>query len=409
MDAQAKHRWLSFGRFLTRKTVYPLFLLCYSAPLALALKWRGEWMLGVALVGGGALFWLLRAWEHKMQSAVGRLVQARMGGIPVGAETEEAAQLRAHHEEREHHYQHEITRLGSLARKAQERVEELNFEMDQKLDEVRQAYLEYEDMRKDYDRLQDEFLRFQHETHEELKHKDSLLSEYQHTIAEQRMILEKKQRYVAKLEGKVRDLMYEIRSLLQLEEPPSAPAAPPFLDPNPSEEDLARYYLPQERSDRVTNYDLSMHLQRYIELAQNFTGADHLGYVGGQSPRFLDPSTGSYAIDQRRLFDTFRDETVGAVFIFSPMEEKFLFINNTVKRLLGWSPEKFLKDFPSLIERGSAEWAQAIHQIASVREQKLQLVIRTKQGDEKPFQCLLGVVPGGPFSGNVLGILSPAE
>lgn len=52
----------------------------------------------------------------------------------------------------------------------------------------------------------------------EVEHKDQLLKEYQQTIAEQRSVIEKKQQHILKLENKVQDLNYEVKTLLQLGE-----------------------------------------------------------------------------------------------------------------------------------------------------------------------------------------------
>ena len=90
--------------------------------------------------------------------------------------------------------------------------------MDKKLEQMRLAYLEFEDLRQEYrcleERLNNPNLRGKRNWD-----KESLISEYQRTIAEQRAILEKKQRHIAQLEAKVRDQLFEIRSLLQLEVP----------------------------------------------------------------------------------------------------------------------------------------------------------------------------------------------
>lgn len=277
-------------------------------------------------------------------------------------------------------YEHQIDLLHSSMGKSKQEVHQLNLEMDRKLEEMRAAYLEFEDLRVEYGRLKEEHFNLLKEATEELSKKDSLINEYQRTISEQRMIIEKKQRYIAKLEGKVRDLMYEIRSLLQLEEPPRH-----------LEEDLPTQPL----------YDLSFQLHQLIEKAESLTGMDHLSV--GKSPRFL--SSESYAIDQRPLFDRFGDEASGIIFIYSSVDERFLFVNNHVKTVLGWSPEKFGKEFHRLVLSGFAEWKSALSKLPLARESELPLVIEDRMGKQRTFHCSMGMISKGPFGNHVIGLL----
>ncbi len=427
MDGEADQSVNERKRFFSfsRNNFYLLLIGCYLLPLfvivgyALSFSDTGEartlfiaaLLSAFAGICGG--LYLLRLFENRMQHSVAALVREKLAHLPTPQEEnlltsyqEKVRELHTYIEELRRGYEHQIDLLQSSTAKSKEKVEELNLEMDRKLEEMRSAYLEYEDVRKDYERLYEDYGRFRHDSREELKHKDSLLSEYQHTISEQRMILEKKQRYVGKLEGKVRDLMYEIRSLLQLEESPLSPTSPPLVELSDHESNSEEYYLPPTEKGP---YDLSLLLSRYRERAEKFTGVDHLGYMGGKSPRFLDMSLDSYAIDLRRLFDTFRDETSGILFVYSQLEEKLLFVNNYIKTILGWSPEKFIKEFPELVETGHAELENALTQIHTIKESELSLTLRSKAGDNIPFHCFIGAIASGPFVNHVIGILSPIE
>jgi len=263
--------------------------------------------------------------------------------------------------------------------------------------------LKMEELQSEYERFREEALLLEKEWQTKLIHKESLLADYKRTITEQRGVIGKKQRYISKLEEKVQDLLYEIRQLLHIENPPlHLPEA--VVDTPPEDMDLFLLNSPQESS----SYDFSKQLHRYIRLAETFTGVSHLGYVGGKTPRFLDLSWDSYAIDLRRLFDSFREETVGIVFIYSKGEDKFLFVNNMVKSLLGWGAEKFMKDFHILIEMGASEWKKALEHVVSMKECQFNMSLQNKIGDELLFQCFLGYIAQGPFTSHLIGMLIPA-
>lgn len=381
---------------LTRKSLYFSLVLCLVVPLLIVIGY-GVWLgIPFVLMGGMGGWFVLRLWEKKMQSSVSQLVREKLEHLPP-AETcvGELEKIKIG-------YEHQINLLHSSVAKSKDEVLQLNLEMERKREEMRLAYLEFEDFRKEYSRLEEEASHVHGEAQNALKHKDSLLSEYQKTIGEQRMILEKKQRYISKLEGKVRDLMYEIRSLLQLENTPGGFGEIGGLDIN-DQEMIDSFLLPSTSPSKP--YDLSVQLHKYIEKAENLTGMDHLGYVGGKSPRFLDLTLECYAVDRRRLFDTFKDENAGIVFIHSPMEGKFLFVNHIVKSLIGWSPEKFMKEFPRLLNKHYHEWQEAIGKIKTVKECSIRVALLNKEHQPKPFECYLGMISKGPFTNHVIGIL----
>ena len=407
----------------TRKTIYIILLGCLLLPIicvtgyAASVGFKGIFVvafLAASLSGGGG-WYLLRIWEQKMQRSVNELVRRRMrkmhdfGTEPQSARvpnreavyTAEIQRLEAELEKVSIGYEHQIDLMQSSVAKSKNDVHQLNLEMDRKLEEMRLAYLEFEDLRKEYHRLEEDVVHVKEKARESLKHKDSLINEYQRTMSEQRTIIEKKQHYISKLEGKVRDLMYEIRSLLQLEESPHDSV--PQVDMN--EQAMRDYYLPSS-SQAHTPYDLSQQLGHYIEKAEELTGVDHLGYVGGKSPRFLDMSLECYAVDRRRLFDSFKDETTGILFIYSQVEKNFLFVNHYVKTLIGWSPEKFVKEFPRLVVRGYPEWGETLRNVKMKRESRLQLAILNKSGQPVGFECYLGMITRGPFANHVIGIFA---
>lgn len=372
-----------FYIFLLSSFLLPFLLLTFFALS------QNEGILWVALflacMGGYFAFLFLKKWEHKMRLSVEHLVKKKcdlVGELPDIEEMQKG-------------YEHQINLLQSSIVKCKAEVNELNLEMDTKLSEIRLAYLEFEDLRKEYHRLEEEYRHFKQEVREKETQKEAVLSEYQLTIQEQRGIIEKKQRYILQLENRIKDLMYEIRSLLQLD-PPVAETLPPIDLSN--KEEVHNYYL----GDSTSLFDLDLQLERYVELAESFTGATHLG---GKEPRFLDNSN-SYTIDLRRLFDALRDEMTGIIFLFSMSEKKILFANNCVKNLLGYSSEKFVKDFPHLVKAGLRIWQEALQQIHKTGTKRVQMIFLDRGGNEVRLECEMKLITKGPFMHHVMGLIT---
>ena len=413
MSGEVEHS-KKFFLSLTRKTIYASFLACILLPAFSVAGYgsssgsKGIFFITVlsSMTGCVCGWFLLQYWEKKMQRSVTQLVQSKIVKIhepPPHTHYEmEIQELQSELEKTKIGYEHQINLMQSSVAKSKDEVHQLHLEMDRKLEEMRIAYLEFEDLRQEYRRLEEEASHLRMEGEKSVLHKDSLISEYQRTISEQRMVIEKKQRYIAKLEGKVRDLMYEIRSLLQLETPPKGGPHEVF----PLSDQVLRDDSSSTPYSSPKHYDFFILLQKYIEKAETLTGVDHLGYIGGKSPRFLDLSLDCYAIDRRRLFDSFKDETAGAVFIYSLPEKKFLFINQAIKTWTGWSQEKFMKEFPRLVARGYQDWEEALSKIKMTKECSTKLFLLNKVGEVRPFDCYMGMITKGPFAQNVIGILS---
>lgn len=254
------------------------------------------------------------------------------------------------------------------------------------------------------------------EWEERLKRKEALLSEYQQTISEQRGIIERKQQYAWKLENKIQDLKYEVETLLQIQESGTSsslssskgetghPVIDLFGEESEADRVKERYgELPISSDRQIHNpYDAALELRKCIEVATQLTGSSPLG---GPGSRFLSLSSDNHAIDLRQLFDRLRSESATAVLVYSPKEEKLLFANHHVRTLLGWSPEKFAKDFAQLIENSWAEWRHSIKQLEKHREVQVRLMVKAKSGREILIHCYLGAIPSGAFKDQVVAVL----
>lgn len=143
-------------------------------------------------------------------------------------------------------------------------------------------------------------------------------------------------------------------------------------------------------------------LKRCIDIAQKLTGARHLA---GDSARFRDLSADGYALDLRRLCDSFRSEHSCMIVLYSQRENKVLFVNNQVRGMVGLSPDKFLQNFPTMLPpEGATEWKGAI-QKASIGH-KAETTLRMKDNN---IRCLLGAIPTGIFKTHIVGILYPEQ
>jgi hypothetical protein len=341
--------------------------------------------------GAAAIVIMLRNWESLMRTQVATLVEKKVTQLAVPVQTQAAAS------EPDHRLTQEIEVLRV---ELQQRKEELNL--------VKQQQANLDTQSKDREEIAKTSI-------EEAKYNQQALGDLKQTISEQRTIIDKKQQYISRLETKIQDLTYEVKTLLQLgdmganeEGRASHPAVDLFSQnegQNPELDEMVQQ-LPVS-SDRTvhTHYDAAVQLQKCVEIAQQLTGAGHLA---GDSGRFLDLSVDSYAIDLRRLFDSYRNENTCTILLYSQKERKLLFVNNQIKGLLGWSPERFVTDFPGVISHNAAQWDEAIQQIHENKEAQIRLLAKGRDGNDAPLHCYMGKIPNGAFTNHIIGILYPA-
>jgi hypothetical protein len=253
---------------------------------------------------------------------------------------------------------------------------------------------------------------FKSANEDELRRKTVLLSEYQETINQQRDVIKKKQDQILELESKVRDLNYEVKTLLQLAEignkTPTNSKNKEMVVGETVQAYQVDMFEDEEPSFQMQNLmiktpeEASVQLKRCIDIAQKITGANRFG--NGNS-RFKDVPIDNRALDLRRLFDNLRSEHAGTVIVYSQKDDKLLFANNQMTNLLGWSPEKFIKNFPEIIAEGSQEWKKGVAELSSNTLSKVRMVMKTKSGQNLLVHCHLGAIPTGAFRNHVIGVL----
>jgi PAS domain-containing protein len=312
--------------------------------------------------------------------------------------------------------------MTSSLKEYEERQFSLLKELESKEELIASLKEEEENLRSQMNQITQSFADYKIFSEEQLKHKNLQISTLQQTIEEQQHEMEKRQDQIYQLDTKVRDLSYEIKTLLHLnaEEPaksPSFSSKGESLNKLPEgiliKETFSPYTTQQEEETDSSSFkgsfrihsqvDAAYLLKRCIHTAQKMSGAH---YQGNEPSRYRDLSS-HYMIDLRRLFDSLRNETEAIVLVYSQKENKVLFVNSQAKHLLGWSAEKFMQDFFSIIQEGMNEWNQALSQLSVQPDAPIRLLTKTKNGEECLLQCHLGLVPTGLFKGYVIGILYP--
>ncbi|MGK0181647.1 MAG: hypothetical protein ACI9YB_000937 [Halioglobus sp.] len=399
----------------------------------------------LSLVGCTFLFYIAGRWEEAMKQKVSILVETKLKKLLAeelpskeyassdAIHTDEptpqnsaAAPLEALISEHKS-AQETIHSLNLLLLNKDQTITEIEKEIEQKnqdifhkTQEIQETHQEIENLRAGIEKREEEFHNYQLSMQDQLSQKDKLLSEYQETISEQSALLEKRHKTIHKLENKVRDLNYEVKTLLQLgsvptpqehveetEESSNHPLMEVFDSNEFKSSNIDHLYQPMSVSSNKeihTPYDAAVRLQRCLETAQRLRGINNLG---GSSPRFSNVSLDHYAIDLRRLFDSFRNENSCTILIYSQSKDKLLFVNNHVKSSLGWSPEKFVKDFHNLVHKGAGEWKTSIDKLNHAPESQARLMIQSKNGEDKLIHCHLGIIQSGIFKNHVIGILFP--
>jgi PAS domain-containing protein len=375
-----------------------LVLSGYSATmLPLAKSWRLlMFALVLSIFGSLIMYWLLQRWEERLLPSPVPQETAPLFEKPKEVIQQEAvidvskSLLEEELENLKLHFQDQFEELGHKEQQIQELTKELD------------------SLSQEYNQTLHELNYYKKTTLEQLEHKESLLTSHNQTIIEQQASLEKKQQQIVQLETKIRDLNYEIKTLLRLAEIENqAMSAERFVH-----EPMTKYQpLPESTSQEIspsldtlvhTSQEASSQLRRCLDIAQKLTSAVHYGM--GTS-RLRDLPVDNYALDFRRLSDSLRSENNCAVMLFSQKDSRLLFVNDVIRNLLGWTPEKFTQTFSDIIQPSADVWREGLVQLYSKNEVSLQLILRGKSGEDIHVNALLGNIPTGVFRNHSICIL----
>ena len=240
-------------------------------------------------------------------------------------------------------------------------------ELDHCQRELLNISLESEQLHRELEKTQQEFEHFKISSEEKLEQNHLFLGEYQQTINEQRNAVETKQQVIEQLETKVRDLTYEIKTLLQIAEKVQGDKPPNIVHMPLGGLAVAETHTPYqvqetERPVRqslekpvLMSNSIAAQLKRCLDIAQKITGGSH---YANRLTRTRDLSLDNNALDLRRLCDSLSSEASSPLWVYSQKESKLLFANQEIKNLLGWHPEKFIQNFSEILNRSHSRMAK---------------------------------------------------
>lgn len=263
---------------------------------------------------------------------------------------------------------------------------------------------ENQTLRSQCDQTNTAFEHFKNSAHDHLEQQQSHIRDLQDNIAEQKLIIEKKQQQMGILETKVNDLTYEIKTLLKLAESHVSSLSNSYNDTTRTEEPTPQQHIehPQPHDFQIqTSEEASQQLRKCIDIAQKITGSHRFG---GQLHSLVDSPIDSFTLDLRRLCDTLRSENSSCILLYSPRENQLIFTNNQIKSLTGWSPEKFAQSFFEIVQNTN-EWKQSLASLSMRSEAQLNLSLKTKWGHEIAVHGQVGMIPTGIFRHHAIAVL----
>lgn len=294
-------------------------------------------------------------------------------------------------------YETEIHDLHKQVDAYEQMLRDWTTQADGQQEHLHQLTEEKERAEKQTETLSHEFARFKEEMHEHQNEYRTSLLEHQNTIAEQREALDRKQQQIQQFETKIRDLNYEIKTLLQLAE-----RADEELIKAPLQRalDLPVDFEAEEEEIHTWEAALSQ-LKQCVDVAQRIVG----GSPFGSHSRFKELSLDNFTLDSRRLFDYLREIQNCTIFVYSPKENKMLFVNSHIRTLMGISEQDFLHSYESILAHDLNEWRIALSQLTFKNHTKLHLTLKNNEDQALSVQGLIGSIPTGTFRGSVIGIL----
>lgn len=223
-----------------------------------------------------------------------------------------------------------------------------------------------------------------------------VLQEHQRTIANLREDLALRQQLGDQLEGKVRDLSYEIKTLLRLAEKPLQTEQKNDSVP------VATIEEDNDLSETVhTREEAHVQLKRCLDIAQRVTGAGYLT----SSPKFQEFALENSALDLRRLSDKLSDIQNIALFVYSPKENKLIYANEMTKQLIGVSVERFIHCIQELIHSDYEPWHNALKQLSFKNDAHVTLPLAVRPSEIVQVECLLGTIQTGLFRNHLVGLI----
>jgi PAS domain-containing protein len=305
----------------------------------------------------------------------------------------------------------QIRDLGASLSKAEEDYTALQNELIHLKAELERAVDEKTHLHNKAEKTIEELQHFKNDAEERLRFKEQLLQEAQHSARDQRLLIEKHQQHIANLESKEKDLHYELQTLLQLTSFPGSNASDfssdmddNFFQATQPNATAHRYSVPHGTAEGG-----ALQLKRCLDVAAKINGPYYSSIDSSRLSTLSADHYDNYALDLRRLFDSLRDENIYMVIVYSQKENKLLFVNNPVKAILGWAPEKFVQEFAEIIQEDHEAWQHGLNQLAMRREVQLPLKMKSKSGQGVSLECHLGAIHSGPLRHHAIGVFIQPE
>lgn len=411
LNPQDKNHMKSNSNF-SRYSILWMIILCYLIPIIGIISYRfivpnsnNDWMslsVGILLsmAGSIAIFWLMTRWESSLKTPE----------TPSLISTD----IDISSNEKETSIQHSINLEEYLATsKALEDSLDNNNQLQAKIqsltEHIEGLSINNEKAQEETQQILSEFEQHRNVSLDQLAQQQHLIRELQDIVAEQKNSLEKRQQQVGQLETKVGDLTYEIKTLLKLAETHTSlsdkepiketPPIPPIATRAKLEEPI---HYQTEKHIRTPD-EASIQLKRCLDISQKITGSYRFN---NHSNMFIDSTADSYTLDLRRLCDSLRSETGCTILLYSPKDHQLLFVNNQIKTLTGWSPEKFTQNFSEILQDNTA-WKQGISNLAIRNEIQMKLTLKMKTAQETSVMAHLGMIPTGIFRHHAIAVLYP--
>lgn len=354
----------------------------------------------LTVIGSLAIYWMLVQWESHWHG-ISKRIEASVDGSNESSESiaESSGHTSSVDQEEYIALSHSLEEAQQVNCQLQEELKNVNEQLvslsatcEKEKEQTQKAVLALEECRQS--------------SSQQMSQQQIHIRELQETIAEQKSWIEKRQQQVGQLETKVGDLTYEIKTLLKLAESSSTL----YSETQTISEPLsAPFSLGVKKADSAlqfekqiqTGEEASVQLKRCLDIAQKITGSHRFN---SHMNVFSEATSDSYTFDLRRLCDSLRSENNSAILLYSPKDNQVLFVNNQIKSLTGWSPEKFVQNFNDILLDGSP-WKQGVSSLAMRSETQVNLALKTKSGSDIQVQAHLGMIPTGVFRHYTIAVL----
>lgn len=381
---------------------------------------QGSWILfstGLALAAFGSCFLLLMIyrWENKLRL---RLMSAiKSTASPTTVATIETPQpVLETSPKTENNYEEKQIEQERVLHEAiadwKQKHDKLQSDLLVNENELQQSLEERKALQAQILAIRSELDSHKNATRAQLQQEQAQQAEYQKTINDQRALLDAQQQQISALEIKEKELAYEIKTLVSLTnydtpEPikpsPEPPLAPALTLYEPKKNPPIDKFSSITNSAQIKSADMvSSQLDHFVDTAANISGVQQLH---GIPSHLYDLPSDNYALELRRLCENLNMENRYIVFLHSPRENKILFVNDHVKSILGWSPDKFMQQFSDIIPKGNDELQNAASHLSANREAVCSMQAKSINNELFRLNCHLKVINSGTFRNHNICIM----